>query len=398
MTLTDIQIRNAKPKSKAYRLWDEKSLYLEVSPKGNKWWRFKYRFEGKEKRISLGVYPDVGLKDARNKRDQEIRLLRVSKVDPSAQRKAVSQSVVEKQANSFETITREWYNKHIAHQMAETHRQKILRNFERDVFPWIGKKPIADIEAPLILEVLNRVEKRGAFETAHRTLNNCSRVFSYAIATARAKYDPCPPLRRSLSPVKRTHRAAITDPKKLAGLLRAIDAYEGTLVVQCALKLAPLLFLRPKELRTMEWKDIDDEENLLNFLSTKKHKKAMTPLAKQSMQILMELYPLTGTGRYVFPSFRSSERPMSDNAVLSALRRMGIPKDETCGHGFRATARTILAERLGVRREIIEMQLTHDVLDSDGRAYNRAEFLDERKEMMQKWADYLDDLKLNTPN
>jgi integrase len=372
-------------------MYDGHGLYLEVSPAGGKWFRLKYRFDGKEKRLSLGVYPEVGLKDARERREAARRLL-ANGVDPSENRKALKTARADCVANSFEGVAREWFAK-FSSAWVERHRERVLSRFERDIFPWIGARPIADITAPEILIAVRRIESRGALGAAHRTLSNCGQVFRYAIATGRAKYDPSGDLRGALPPLNSQHFAATTDPKQVAGILRAIDGYEGTLTVRCALRLAPLLFVRPGELRKAEWDDIDLDNAEWRFTVTKTRTPHIVPLSAQALEILSELKPLTGRGRFVFPGARSNQRPMSDNAILAALRRMGIPKDEMSGHGFRAVARTILDEVLGVRPDFIEHQLAHAVRDPNGRAYNRTAHLPERRKMMQLWSDYLDKLK-----
>ena len=391
MPLTDTAIRNAKPADKATRLFDGGGLYLEVSPAGGKWWRFKYRFAGKEKRLSLGVYPETGLKQARARRDQSRKLLGDG-IDPGENRKAMKSARVERSANSFEIVAREWYAKHSAN-WAENHGTRILRRFEHNIFPWIGGRPIAEVTAPELLGVVRRIESRGALETAHRALANCGQVFRYAIATGRAERDIAADLRGALPPVKGEHLAAITEPRRAAELLRAIDDYQGTVTVRCALRLAPLVFVRPGELRKAEWADIDLEAGEWRYTVTKTKTPHIVPLSTQAVAILRELHPLTGGGRFVFPGARTNGRPMSDNAVLAALRRLGISKDEMSGHGFRAMARTILDEVLGVRPDFIEHQLAHAVRDPNGRAYNRTAHLPERRKMMQQWADYLDKLK-----
>jgi integrase len=391
MPLTDTAVRNAKPSKKAVKLFDDRGLYLEVSPAGGKWWRHKYRFEDKEKRLSLGVYPDVGLKEARGRRDDARKLLAAG-VDPGEHRKAQKAARNEQGANSFEVIAREWFAKY-GTTWAASHSERTMRRLERDVFPWIGRRPIGDIHAPEILTVLRRIEARGAGETAHRALSNCGQVFRYAVATGRASRDPSGDLRGALSRVKKSHFAAKTDPESVAGILRAMDGYEGTLTVRCAMRLAPLLFVRPGELRTAKWADIDLEEKQWRYIVTKTKTPHIVPLSRQSIEILNELHPLTGKGTYVFPSARTSSRPMSDNAILAAMRRAGIDKEEMTGHGFRAVARTILDEVLGVRPDYIEHQLAHAVRDPNGRAYNRTAHLPERRKMMQQWADYLDRLR-----
>jgi integrase len=391
MPLTDTAIRNAKPRGKSFKLFDERGLHLEISPSGGKWWRLKYRFDGKEKRLSLGVYPDVSLKDARARRDAARKLL-ADGIDPSENRKAQKLARADRTANSFEVVAREWFGKFSA-TWAPSHANRIVRRFERDIFPWIGGRAIAEIAAPELLTVVRRIESRGALETAHRALGNCGQVFRYAVATGRAERDPSGDLRGALPPVKGEHFAATTEPKRVAEILRAMDGYEGTLTVRCALRLAPLIFVRPGELRHAEWADIDLDAAEWRYTISKTQTEHIVPLARQAIVILGELQPLTGQGRYVFPSARSTARPMSENAVLAALRRMGIGKEEMSGHGFRAMARTILDEVLGFRPDLIEHQLAHAVRDPLGRAYNRTAHLPERRKMMQQWADYLDNLR-----
>jgi integrase len=372
-------------------MFDGGGLYLEVSPAGGKWWRLKYRFAGKEKRLSFGVYPEVGLKEARSRKDEARKLLGAG-VDPGVNRKAINAAKADRAANSFEVVTREWFAKYSAH-WAESHSSRMFRLFERDVFPWIGARPIADISAPELLTVIRRIESRGALETAHRARTKCGQVLRYAVATGRCQGDPSRDLRGALPPVKAGHFAATTDPPRLAEILRAMDGYAGTLTVRCALRLAPLVFVRPGELRRAEWKDIDLDAAEWRYTVTKTDTPHIVPLSRQAVAILRELQPLTGEGQLVFPGARSNKRPMSDNAVLAAMRYMDIGKEEMSGHGFRAVARTILDEVLGVRPDFIEHQLAHAVRDPNGRAYNRTAHLSERKKMMQQWADYLDKLK-----
>ena len=391
MALTDTAIRNAKPGEKTVKMFDERGLYLEVSASGGKWWRLKYRFDGKEKRLSLGVYPDVSLKDARERRDAARKLL-ADGTDPSENRKAQKSARADRAANSFEVVAREWFAKYSA-TWAKDHGNRIIRRLERDIFPWIGGRPIAEIAAPELLTVARRIEDRGALETAHRALGNCGQVFRYAVATGRAERDPSGDLRGALPPVKGEHFAATTEPKRVGEILRALDGYQGTLTVRCALRLAPLVFVRPGELRKAEWANIDLDAQEWRYTVTKTNTPHIVPLSRQAVEILRELQPLTGRGRFVFPGARSNGRPMSDNAILAAMRRMGIGKEEMSGHGFRAVARTILDEVLGVRPDYIEHQLAHAVRDPNGRAYNRTAHLPERRKMMQQWADYLGKLK-----
>lgn len=389
--LTDLKVQKAKPQDKPLSLFDGGGLYLLVTPSGGKLWRFKYRFNKKEKKIAFGTYPEISLMDARQRRDDARKLL-ANNVDPGAVRKAQKQAKVE-DTETFEVIAREWFNK-FKHTWKESHSSRVLSRLEQNVFPHIGKKPIAQIKAPELLSVLRRLEARGILHSAHIIRGICGQIFRYAVATGRAERDPSADLRGALPPVKTINRAAITDPVKVGELLRAIDCYKGSFVVQCALKFAPLTFVRPGELRHAEWTEIDFEKTEWNIPAEKMKIKVphLVPLSKQAIEILTEIKKLTGEGRYVFPG-RTSARPMSDNAILAALRNMGYEKSEMSGHGFRAMARTILDEVLQVRPDLIEHQLAHAVRDPLGRAYNRTQHLNERKKMMQTWADYLDGLR-----
>jgi integrase len=394
MSLTDTAVRRAAAKKKPYKMYDSGGLFLLMMPNGGKWWRFKYRFNHKEKLLSLGTYPDISLKEARERRDVERKKL-ANQIDPALNRKAAKAASEENLANSFEVVAREWMDKQ-ATVWSDTNTQKIKRHLESNVFPWLGEKPIADIQAPEILASLRRMETRGAVGTAHRVMQTCGQIFRYAIATGRAIRNPAADLRGALQPLpKEKHRAAITDPKAIGPFLRALDAYHGSFVVHCALRLAPLTFVRPGELRKAEWKEIDLKSAEWNIPAERMKMKEphLVPLSRQAIEIFKEIYPLTGQGTYIFPSPRSSQRPMSDNAVLSAMRRMGISKEEMSGHGFRAMARTVLDEVLHFRPDYIEHQLAHAVRDPNGRAYNRTAHLPERRKMMQDWANYLDRLK-----
>ena len=387
--LTDTAIRKAKPLEKPYKLFDAVGLFLLVAPGGGKLWRCKYRLAGKEKLLALGTYPDVSLQDARKQRDAARKLLSQG-VDPGAVRKA--QKTAGMDAGTFETIAREWFAKHKA-TWATGHADKIIQRLERDIFPWIGGRPTGDIKAPDLLAVIRRVEGRGALETAHRALANCGQVFRYAVATGRAERDPSGDLRGALAPVRGTHFAALTDPMAVGELLRAIDGFKGSLAVQSALRLAPLVFVRPGELRKALWADIDLDRAEWRYVVSKTKTDHLVPLSRQAVAILKDLQPLTGNRPWVFPG-RDPKKSMSEAAINAALRRMGYDtKTEITGHGFRAMARTILHEVLSTRPEVIEHQLAHRVPDALGSAYNRTQFLAERKTMMQQWADYLDKLK-----
>lgn len=399
MALNDAKVRKAKPESKQYKLGDAGGLFILIHPNGSKYWRWRYRFAGKQKTLALGVYPVVTLAAAREARTAAAAQL-ADGLDPSAMRKIEKVQTAERAENTFEVVSREWHVKHEP-TWAESHSKRIIARLEQHVFPWLGTRPIADIKAPELLTVLRRIESKGALESAHRMRTISGQVFRYAVATGRAERDISQDLRGALPPVQKKHFSAITDPSKIGELLRAIDGYSGTFPVVCALKLAPMLFQRPGELRQMQWTDVNLEVGEWNFTASKQRTGVepvvhTVPLSKQAVEILRELHPLTGHGRYVFPSPRTRDgsRPMSDNAVLSALRRMGIEKDEMTGHGFRALARTVLDEVLAFRVELIEHQLSHSVRDPLGRAYNRTKHLPERRKMMQSWADYLEGLKL----
>ena len=391
MSLTIVAINNAKPKDKTYRLYDEKGLYLEVTKTGGKLWRLKYRYGGKEKRLAIGTYPEISLKDARAARDAA-RTQLAAGTDPSEYKKLMKATAFSDKANTFESIAREWHSGQ-SRVWSPIHTKNVSDRLSRNVFPYLGNKAITDITVPELLQVLRRIEARGAFETAHRVLGNVSEVFRFAIASGKADRNIAVDLKGALQPVKKKHLAAVTDPKRAGELLRMIDSYSGTLTVQCALKLAPLVFVRPGELRTAQWRDINLDLAEWRYTVTKTQTEHIVPLSTQALEILHIMHPLTGRWEYVFPSARSRHRPMSNNAILSAMRRMEIDKEEMSGHGFRAMARTILDEVLGYRPEIIEQQLAHQVRDPLGRAYNRTTHLEERRAMMQAWADYLDTLK-----
>ncbi len=392
MALSNTAIINAKAEQKRYKLHDKDGLFLQVNPNGSKWWRLKYRFEGKEKSISLGVYPHISLSQARERKDAAKKLLAIG-INPSENRKEAKALTKLNTENSFEAVAREWWQSHMTNK-AESHKEKVIRRFELYLFPWIGKKPIATITAPQILETIKRIKKQNKLETAHRTLQTAGQVFRYAVQTGRAVRDVTADLKGALPATTVKHMAAFTEPKDVADLLRAFDAFNGTLTVQCAIKLAPLVFVRPSELRMARWSDIDLENGTWQYLVSKTKTDHLVPLSNQALNILREIYPLSGHGEYVFQGGHSPLKPMSESAVNAALKRMGYDtqKDIT-GHGFRAMARTILHERLNIDPAIIEHQLAHKVPDTLGAAYNRTKFIEQRKIMMQAWADYLDELK-----
>ena len=392
MALTDLAIKGAKPREKSYKLSDSGGLYIEISPAGGKWWRYKYRFNGKESRLSLGTYPDVGLKEARELHAIERKKL-ASGIDPSESRKIQKAISKQNNDNSFEFIAREWWGAHMKNKAA-THKDKVIRRFELYLFPWIGSKPITDITAPQMLQAVKRIENLNKLETAHRTLQTSGQVFKYAVQTGRAIRDITLDLKGALPPSSIKHMAAFTEPKQIAELLRAIDSFNGTLTVQCALKLSPLVFVRPSELRHAKWCDIDLESGEWRYLVSKTRTDHLVPLSTQAIEILRTIHPVSGQGEYVFQGGHSTLRPMSEAAVNAALKRMGYDtKTQITGHGFRAMARTVLHERLNFDPYVIEHQLAHKVPDALGAAYNRTKFIEQRKAMMQVWADYLDELK-----
>lgn len=391
MSLTDIKIKKTKPKEKPFKLADEKGLFLIIAPNGSKYWRFKYRFGGKEKLLSFGVYPEVTLAAARAKRDGARKLL-MENVDPGIAKQIAKRTEELKIENSFKATACEWLAKY-SKQWVPSHAEKIIRRFERDIFPWLGDRPINEIKATELLAVLRRIENRGAIETAHRALQNCGQVFRYAIATGKAERDISSDLRGALPPVKKQHLASIIDPKAIGVLLRAINDYQGNFVTKCALRLAPLLFVRPGELRKAEWSEINFEicEWRIPAAKMKMRVTHIVPLSTQAIAILKDLQPLTDHRKYIFSGERTPNRPMSENTVLGALRRLGYSKDEMTGHGFRSMACTILNEQ-GWNRDAIERQLAHAERNNVRAAYNYAEHLPERRKMMQHWADYLDKL------
>ena len=392
--LSATAINNAKPKEKPYKLTDEKGLYLFIQSTGSKLWRFDYRFLNKRNTLALGSYPDVSLSHARDRRDKARSLLANDPpIDPSENRKAEKSSKLLSIENSFEVIAREWWQTHMKNKAA-SHKDKVIRRFELYLFPWIGTKAIADITAPQMLQVVKRIENLNKLETAHRALQTAGQVFRYAVQTGRAVRDVTADLKGALPPTSIKHMAAFTEPKQIAELLRAIDGFGGTLTVQCALKLSPLVFVRPSELRQAKWRDIDLDAGEWRYLVSKTKTDHLVPLSTQAIEILRTIHPLSGHGEYVFQGGHSPLRPMSEAAVNAALKRMGYDtQSEITGHGFRAMARTILHERLNIDPHIIEHQLAHKVPDALGAAYNRTKFIDQRKLMMQQWADYLDELK-----
>lgn len=400
-------LRAIKPGHPQRRLSDGAGLYLLLFVNGGSHgWRLDYSIHGRRKTLSLGTYPEVSLSEARHKAAAARALVRQG-IDPSEVRKQGRQTLRRQQVierlvaagqpipESFEAVAREWYAKHEGG-WAASHREKVIRRLERDVFPWIGARPIAGITPPDLLQILKRVEQRGAIETTHRVQQNCSQVFRYAVACGLMESDPSRDLRGALAPWRPLHYPTLTDPRRVGQLLRDIDAYEGGLITRCAMKLAPLLFVRPGELRRAEWSEINLDAAEWRIPAAKMKARALhiVPLAPQSIAVLAELKPLTGAGRWVFPGVRTNGEPMSENTINAALRRMGYDRSTLTAHGFRGMASTMLHE-FGWPSDVIERQLSHAERNSVKAAYNHAEHLPERRKMMAAWADYLDRLRAN---
>lgn len=390
--LTRLEIESIQSPPKTIRIYDGRGLYLEFSPKGGRWWRFKYRFMGRERRMSLGVYPDTGLKEARDKREAA-RAHLAKGVDPAVRRKAERNALTTQAQDTVESIVREWFAM-VSPSWVESHSSKIIRRFEREVFPFLGPKPIKDVTAPELLAVMRRIEARGFNETAHRTLQHCGSAFRYAIAIGRAERDPTRDLAGALAPSKKKHLASISDPKAAGQLLRDIDQYSGEYTTACALRLSALLFVRPGELRKAEWREFDlsKAEWRIPGARMKMRGAHIVPLSRQAIAILEELNLVTGKRVLVFPGAANHTRPMSENTVNLALRRLGYSNTEMTAHGFRGMASTLLNEQ-GWNPDAIERQLAHVERNAVRAAYNHAQFLPERRKMMQAWADYLDALK-----
>lgn len=396
--LTDLAAKKAASKTKLYKLYDGNGLYLEVRPKGAKYWRLKYRYGDREKRLALGVYPAITLKMAREAARNACDKL-AEGTDPADVRRQEKLTRAISAASSFKSVALEWLEKEQPTWSA-THTTRVNGLLKNNLFPWLAHRPIADITPPELLTVLRRTERKGTLETARRARQTAGQVFRYAVATGRAQRDPTPDLKGALATPRGTHYAAFTDPKDVGPLLLAIEGFQGTPVVKAALLLSPLLFCRPGELRHMEWAEINWTEERWEIPCEKMKMGAphIVPLSRQALAILEALKPITGRGPYVFPSARGRSRPLSENGVRAALRTLGYTNDQMTPHGFRATARTILDEVLGYRVDWIEHQLAHAVKDANGRAYNRTSHLDGRREMMQGWADYLDQLRMQADN
>lgn len=389
MPLTDSAIRAAQPSDKPRKLFDGHGLYLLISPKGGKWWRVKYAYQGKDQLLSVGTYPDTTLKQARIQRD-ELRVQLRNGIDPSAARKA--RQAEESGADTFDALAKEW-RKRFSAEWSTAYQEKIDGIFN-DLLPWIGRCKVMDLTAPALLATVRRIEARGALETAHRALNTVGRILRYGVATGRAERDVAADLRGALPPVRNRNFPTITDPLEIGALLRAIDAYSGTFTVKQALKLAPHLFVRPGELRQAEWPEFNLEtgEWRIPAFKMKMRQEHLVPLSRQALALLGELHSLTGRGRYLFPNLRSPSQPLSNAALLQALRRMGYDKETIVAHSFRSIASTVLNEQ-GWHHDAIERQLAHAERNAIRAAYNRAEHLPERRRMMQAWSDYLDGLK-----
>ena len=385
---------NAKPGTKPYNLSDGGGLYLLIKPNGTKAWRFNYRFNGKQKTLAIGVFPDVSLKTAREKH-KEARENLANDIDPSSQKKAIKAAKQSESVNNFEIVASEWARTRGKKAISTEKRQEAL--LKKDLVPYLGNRPIADINTPELLKVLRKIETRGAIETAHRAKRLLGQIFRYAIVTGRAERDPSADLKDALAQPTKTHFKSITDPAEVGPLIAAINSYQATPVVMAALRLTPLLFCRPGELRHLEWQEVNFDEARIELPASKMKTKEphIIPLATQAMGILKELQLITGRSKFVFPSARGNSRPLSENGVRTALRTLGYTNEQISPHGFRAMARTILDEILNFPVDWIEHQLAHSVKDANGRAYNRTKHLEQRRGMMQKWADYLNELALS---
>jgi len=392
LTAKQIEAELRRPREKSQKLFDGGGLYLEVNKNGKGHWRHKFRVNGKERRLSLGAYPEITLRMARDKH-HELRSQLAQGIDPSSARKQKR----EKAEATFEKVAQEWFEKKST-EWEERTAQMVMGRLRLKVFPFIGAKPIDEVKAQDILALLRKIEAEGKVHTAHRVLGICGQVFRYAVITGRTEHDPTPALQGALSKKKVKHRAGITDPKAFGALLRAIDNYEGEATTRLALQLLPLVFVRPGEVRHAEWDELDLENALWTIPAEKMKMRRdhIVPLSTQSLAVIEEAQRIRRTSRYIFPSVRSVDRAMSDNTLNAALRRLGYTKEEMTSHGFRASARTMLDEQLRKRPDLIEHQLAHSVKGPLGRAYNRADFLTERREMMQEWADWLGTIK-NSP-
>lgn len=396
MALTDTFVKNVKHTgaSAVDKYADGRAMYLMVNSVG-KYWRMNYRFADKRKTLALGVYPDVGLAKARARREKARELL-ADGIDPATAKREEKQARADAAANTFEAVARAWLAT-TESKRAKVTQSRITTLLEKDIFPYIGSMPISNIKPRDVLDkAVRRIEARGTIDTAHRAKQFCGQIFRYAVAVGLAERDVTTDLRGALASIPKSHFAAITEPKKAGELMRSIFDYGGHPYTVAALKLTPLVFVRPGELRTAEWAEIDLDAAEWRIPANKMKMKVdhLVPLSIQALEILRALQPITGHGKYVFPSLRTGERPMSENTVNAALRGMGYSKEVHTAHGFRAMARTIMDEVLGERVDLIEHQLAHTVKDPNGRAYNRTAHLPARKVMMQVWADFLDKLRI----
>ena len=392
MKLTASQIKSAKATNKPIKLADGRGLYVLVKLNGAKYWRLKYRFAGKEKLLALGVFPAVSLAQARLLCAEAKALLAANR-DPSLTKQIQKNLLQNKSQDTFEAVANEWFAAKIADK-SESYKARTWRILEKDLFPRIGQISAGDLTGQMLLAALRAIEVR-TIDIAHRAKQTVSQVMRYAVATGRADRDIAADLTGALKPRSVKHAATLLDPSEIGQLLRSIDAYSGSLIVKSALQLSPLLFVRPGELRTMEWKELDWETARWEIPAEKMKMRQphIVPLASQSLGVLRQIHPLTGRGDYVFPSARKGGRPLSDNGVRTALRSLGYTNEQITPHGFRAMARTLLDEELKYRVDYIEHQLAHAVKDPLGRAYNRTKHMDERVEMMQRWGDFLGSLK-----
>jgi integrase len=411
MPLTDVALRTLVATGKHF---DGGGLYLEITAAGGRYWRMKYRFQGRESRLAFGVHPEVTLKAARQKREDARRLLAEGK-NPGDVRRQTKRDTLHRQEesaraiaglppmDSFEAVGREWLSAVQKYKVSLGHVSRTESRLALHIFPWIGKRPLSTLTAPDLLECLRRVESSGRIETAHKVKQACGQIFRYGVATGRCQHNPAADLSDALRPIVTTHRAAIVDPTRVGELMRAINGYQGHMTTRVALLLCAYLFQRPGEIRGAEWNEIDLDASTFTIKSARMKRSLqgkatgaphVVPLSQQAAALLRDLHPLTGQGRLVFPGLRSRDRPISDMTLNAALRRLGFGPDDMTAHGFRAMARTLLHERLNVTPDVIEAQLAHAVPDALGRAYNRTEFLDQRRKMMQDWADYLDRLRL----
>lgn len=394
MALTDAALRTAKPTDKPYKLSDGKGLFALVHPNGSKYWRLKYRYDGKEKTLALGVYPETGLKEARQRCDDARKLL-ANDTDPGTVKKVQKAARLADAENSFKAVSIEWLSKQKP-AWSEGHYDRVYARLENNAWPKLGKLPISSIKPVTVLEALREIEKRNAHYMAGRVKETVGQVMRYAVATGRAEYDPTPSLKGALTAHVTKHMASVTDPKRVGEILRMFDAFTGSHAVRVALNLAPLVFARPGELRQMRWDELDLDGKLWDIPRgrMKMRESHLVPLSTQAVALIEEMRPHSGHLEHVFPGARDPKRAMSNAAINAALRRLGIDtQEELTGHGFRAMARTILRERLGFDSEWVESQLSHKKQGALGSAYDRTTFIEQRKEMMQAWADYLDKLK-----